>query len=145
VVQSAFPKARLGQATSNLQFFREIGGVIGLAILGSVMSGRFQTHFAAALPPALAQLIPGSQLSLFENPQLLLSPDAVARIQQGFAAYGPAGEALFAQLLATIRLSLAQAISDVFLVGALLIALGLIATLFLREIPLRGKDDPLSE
>jgi EmrB/QacA subfamily drug resistance transporter len=145
VVQSAFPKARLGQATSNLQFFREIGGVIGLATLGSVMTGRFQAHFAAALPPALAQVIPGGQLSRLENPQLLLSPDAVARIQQGFAAYGPAGDALFAQLLATIRLSLEQAISDVFLVGALLIALGLIATLFLREIPLRGKDDPLSE
>jgi EmrB/QacA subfamily drug resistance transporter len=145
VVQSAFPKARLGQATSNLQFFREIGGVIGLAILGSVMTGRFQTHFQAALPPALAQVIPASQLGPLENPQLLLSPDTVARIQQGFAAYGPAGEALFAQLMATIRLSLEQAISDVFLVGALLIALGLVATFFLREIPLRGKEDPLSE
>jgi EmrB/QacA subfamily drug resistance transporter len=145
VVQSAFSQERLGQVTSNLQFFREIGGVIGLAILGTVMTGRFQTHFEAALPPALAQIIPISQLSLFENPQLLLSPEAVARIQQGFAALGSTGDALFAQLIATIRLSLAQAISDVFLVGALLISLGLVATLFLREIPLRGKDGPASE
>jgi EmrB/QacA subfamily drug resistance transporter len=145
VVQSAFPKARLGQVTSNLQFFREIGGVIGLAILGSVMTGRFQTHFEAALPSTRAQIIPTSQLRLFENPQLLLSPETVARIQQAFAAYGAAGDSLFAQLIATIRLSLAQAISDVFLVGAMLIALGLVATLFLREIPLRGKDDPVAE
>jgi EmrB/QacA subfamily drug resistance transporter len=140
VVQSAFPRARLGQATSNLQFFREIGGVIGLAILGSVMTGRFQTHFEAALPSELAQGIPANQFSLFENPQLLLSPGAVARVQQGFAAYGPAGDALFAQLMATIRLGLAQAISDVFLVGAALITLGLVATFFLREIPLRRGD-----
>jgi EmrB/QacA subfamily drug resistance transporter len=137
VVQSAFPKERLGQVTSNLQFFREIGGTIGLAILGSVMTGRFQAHFEAALPPTLARAIPAGQLGALENPQLLLSQDAVARIQQGFAAYGPAGDALFGQLMATIRLGLAQAISDVFLVGTLLIVLGLITTLFLREIPLR--------
>jgi hypothetical protein len=109
------------------------------------MTRSFQPHFEAALPPELAQIIPASQISLFENPQLLLSQDAVTHIQQTFAAYGPAGEALFAQLMATIRLSLAQAISDVFLVGTLLITLGLIATFFLREIPLRGKDDPASE
>jgi EmrB/QacA subfamily drug resistance transporter len=145
VVQSAFPKARLGQVTSNLQFFREIGGVIGLAILGSVMTGRFQTHFEAALPPTLAQAIPANQLSMFENPQLLLSQVAVTRIQQGFAAYGPGGDALFAQLMATIRLSLAQAISDVFFVGALLIVLSLVAALFLREIPLRRGHEPVSE
>jgi hypothetical protein len=47
--------------------------------------------------------------------------------------------------MATIRLGLAQAISDVFLVGTLLITLGLIATLFLREIPLRRGDDPVTE
>jgi EmrB/QacA subfamily drug resistance transporter len=145
VVQSAFPRARLGQVTSNLQFFREIGGVIGLAILGSVMTRSFQTHFEAALPPELSQVIPASQISLFENPQLLLSQDAVAHIQQAFAAYGPAGEALFTQLMATIRLGLAQAISDVFVVGTLLIALGLIATFFLREIPLRRGDDPATD
>ena len=67
------------------------------------------------------------------------------RIQQGFAAYGPAGDALFAQLMATIRLGLAQAISEVFLVGTLLITFGLIATFFLREIPLRRKEGPGSE
>jgi EmrB/QacA subfamily drug resistance transporter len=145
VVQSAFPKARLGQVTSNLQFFREIGGVIGLAILGSVMTRSFQSHFEAALPAALAQVIPSNQLGVFENPQLLLSQDAVARIQQGFTAYGPAGDALFEQLMATIRLGLAQAISDVFLVGTLLITLGLIATFFLREIPLRRKDDHVND
>ncbi len=137
VVQSAFPRERLGQVTSNLQFFREIGGTIGLAILGSVMTTRFQTHFEAALPSTLARAIPASQLAVFENPQLLLSQDAVTRIQQGFAAYGPTGNALFDQLMATIRLALAQGISDVFLAGTLLIGLALVATLFLREIPLR--------
>jgi hypothetical protein len=127
--------------TSNLQFFREIGGTIGLALLGSVMTSRYQSHFTAALPSTLAHAIPASQLRALENPQLLLSQDAVTRIQQGFAAYGPTGNALFGQLMATIRLSLAQSISDAFVVGTLLIVLGLIATLFLREIPLRRRHD----
>jgi hypothetical protein len=63
VVQSAFPKARLGQVTSNLQFFREIGGVDLLDPRLS-MTRSFQTRRRAEL----AQVISASQLSLFEIP-----------------------------------------------------------------------------
>jgi EmrB/QacA subfamily drug resistance transporter len=137
IVQNAFPPARIGQVTGALSFFREIGGTIGLAVLGSVMTNRFQSQFQRHLPLILKQTIPPGQLAQLENPQLLLSPDAVARVQQGFDAYGPGGHALFLQLMATIHISLADAITWGFLVGACLIGAGFIATLCLREIPLR--------
>jgi EmrB/QacA subfamily drug resistance transporter len=143
IVQNAFPPSRIGQVTAATTFFREIGGTIGLAILGSVMTNRFVEQFQQHLPETLKQTIPPAQLAQFENPQLLLSSDAVNRIHQGFAAYGPAGEASFQQLIATIQVSLADAVTRCFLIGAFLIAAGFLATLFLREIPLRKRQQPV--
>jgi len=39
-VQSAVPRADLGAATSMTQFFRTIGGAIGLSLMGAVMTQR---------------------------------------------------------------------------------------------------------
>jgi EmrB/QacA subfamily drug resistance transporter len=47
-VQSAVPRADLGVATSVIQFFRAVGGAIGLSIMGAVMAQRL----AARLPMA---------------------------------------------------------------------------------------------
>lgn len=140
IVQNAFPPERIGQVTGALSFFREIGGTIGLAVLGSVMTNRFHEQFLLHLSPELRQSIPPAQLSQLDNPQLLLSPDAVEHIRQGFAAFGPSGMELFRQLMTAIQASLAEAIARGFLAGTLLIALGLCATLFLPEIPLRKRN-----
>lgn len=141
IVQNAFPRTRIGEVTAATNFFREIGGAMGLAILGSVMTNRFVDQFQQHLPAVLKRAIPAAQLAQFENPQLLLSSDAVARIHQGFAAHGPAGEAAFQQLIATIQVSLSDAVTRCFLIGALLITAGFLATLFLREIPLRKRNE----
>jgi EmrB/QacA subfamily drug resistance transporter len=50
VVQNAVPFSKLGVATSNLTFFRQIGGSIGLALLGTV----FGQRLTAELPGQLA-------------------------------------------------------------------------------------------
>ncbi len=139
IVQNAFPPERIGQVTGALNFFREIGGTIGLAVLGSVMTNRFHEQFLLHLSPALRQQVPPAQLAQLNNPQLLLSADVVTRVRQGFAAFGPAGLDLFQQLMAAIRVSLAEAITRGFFAGTVLIAAGFVATLFLREIPLRKK------
>ena len=39
-VQSAVPRADLGVATSMTQFFRTVGGVLGLSLMGVVMTRR---------------------------------------------------------------------------------------------------------
>jgi len=39
-VQSAVPRSELGMATSMIQFFRTVGGAIGLAVMGAVMAWR---------------------------------------------------------------------------------------------------------
>ena len=61
VVQNAVPFSQLGVATSNLTFFRQIGGSIGLAITGTIFGTRLIEEIpvqltAAGLPPqAVAQ------------------------------------------------------------------------------------------
>jgi hypothetical protein len=137
VVQNAFPNTMLGEVTATLTFFRSIGSTIGVAVMGTIMTNEFQNALQSNMPQALTRAVPASRLSQLQNPQVLLAPDVVARIQHAFAAFGPQGLVLFHQLIQAIRLSLATAITNVFFLGCIIMLLGLFATLFLRQIPLR--------
>jgi EmrB/QacA subfamily drug resistance transporter len=142
VVQNAFPFRQLGEVTASLQFFRSIGATIGVAILGTAMTNSFQSAFQSNLPQVLKQMVPPDRLSQLQNPQVLLAPQVMAKLQQAFHAFGPQGQVIFQQLVAAIRVSLATAITQVFMVGFVIMLLALIVTLFLREIPLRKSHTP---
>ncbi len=137
VVQNAFPYRQLGEVTASITFFRSIGSTIGVAVMGTIMTNTFQSALQSNMPQTLARLVPASRLAQLQNPQLLLAPDVVVRIQHSFAAFGAQGIVLFHQLIEAIRVSLATAITDVFFIGFIIMLLGLFVTLFLREIPLR--------
>lgn len=137
VVQNAFPPQVLGEVTSGLVFFRSIGGTLGAAILGSVLTNRFPSAFAANLPESIRQRVAPEQLGLLRDPQALVSPEAMARLQQAFGQLGPAGQQLFDQVMAALRVSLASAITELFAVGAVFMVLALLATAAIPEIPLR--------
>lgn len=137
VVQNAFPFSQLGQVTASLAFFRSIGGTISVAIFGSVMSNHFTAALRANLPDGITNLIPAANLAALENPQVLLSPQTTARLQQSLAQAGPRGQVIFEQFMSAVRLSLAGAIAEIFLVAAAAMVLALLLTLLLKEIPLR--------
>jgi hypothetical protein len=82
--------------------------------------------------------VPASVLSFFNNPQILLQPDALTKLQASFAARGPQGMAVFNQLVEAVKVGLATGIHNVFVFSLVLMILGLIAVLFLKEIELRG-------
>ena len=136
VVQNALPR-KIGQATSALIFFRSIGGTIGLAAMGSAMTSAYLPTFTNALPAAAKQL-PAKALAVFNNPQVLLSADTKAQLQSAFAAYGPQGTAIFNSILEAVKMGLAQGIHNVFVLSLGIMIAGLVAVLFLKEIPLRG-------
>ena len=94
VVQNAYPE-KIGAASSTLVFFRQIGGTIGLAAMGSALVSSYIPAFHAALPATLRHLLPSSILGAFDNPLVLLSPDALSRIRAGFAGYGAQGTAAY--------------------------------------------------
>jgi EmrB/QacA subfamily drug resistance transporter len=137
IVQNALPQ-KIGQATSALVFFRSIGGTIGLAAMGSVMTSAYLPAFNNALPAAIKRLLPAQVLSAFNNPQILLSPDAKAQLLTGLKAYGPQGMVLFNTLIEATKTALAQGIHNVFVLSLGTMIVGLVAVLFIKEIPVRG-------
>ncbi len=141
IVQNAFPFKRLGEVTASLQFFRSIGGTIGVAVLGTMMTNRFQSAVQANLPAALTRVASPESLAQSANPQALLAPEATAQLQKMFAQYGPQGMELFKQLMGAIRQSLATSITGLFAVSVAALIAGFVVTAFIREIPLRRSYD----
>jgi EmrB/QacA subfamily drug resistance transporter len=138
VVQNALPR-KIGQATSALVFFRQIGGTIGLAAMGSVMTSAYLPAFQNALPATVKRVAPAQLLAAFSNPQILLSPDALAHMQSTAAAGGPKAVALLNQVIEAVRVGLAQGIHNVFVLSMVIMIVGLVSVFFLKEIAVKGK------
>ena len=139
-VQSALPARYLGVGTSQIQFWRNIGGTVSSAVLGSLLAQRLpsaiQDQVAKLhLPPGFS--LPSSASS--NNPNALLDP---AKIAQAKAKLPPQALPLFDQVMHAIREALAVTLHDIFLVAIVLIALALIASLFMPDVPLRARMRP---
>lgn len=142
VVQNALP-GKIGQSTAALTFFRSIGGTIALAAMGSILNSAYLPAFQGALPSSIKQAAVVSQkaaqfLGTFNNPQILLQPGVEAKLQAGAAQQGPAGLTVFNQVIESVKVGLTAGIHDVFIMSVVIMLIGTVAVLFLREIPLRG-------
>jgi len=135
--QNAVSFSQLGVVTAVTQFARSIGGTLGAAIFGSLLVNRFGSTLQEALPPSAAAVIPPEQLARIQNPQVLLNPQISASIREGLAAAGPQAAQAYDALIGAIRMALAASLHETFLGGAVIVSLGVVAVLFLREIPLR--------
>ena len=136
-VQSALPTRYLGVGTSQFQFWRNVGGTAGAAILGTILAQRLpdaiSTQIAKVnLPPAFKNAL-GSSAS---NPNALLDP---AKIAAAKAKLSPQLAPLFDQAMHAVRQALALTLHDLFLIAMALSAVALIATLFMPDVPLRSR------
>jgi EmrB/QacA subfamily drug resistance transporter len=137
-VQSALPAQLTGVVTSQVQFWRNIGGTVGTAILGSVLAHRLPERIneavaALPLPPQARAALPQGT----GNAQALFDPAQIAATK---AALPPQAAAVFDQVIVAIRGALAASLHDVFLYGAVVVALGIVFSVFLEEVPLRGRE-----
>ena len=133
-VQNSVPFRLMGISTSALQFYRSIGGMLGLAVLGSVMAGRFASKLEDMVPETVTAVLPPGQLdAIKDNPQALIDPSAVDRLKAGFAQAGPDGARMVETLLGSLKTALAGAISDVFILASVVLALSLVVSLFLHR------------
>lgn len=75
-----------------------------------------------------------AKLTYLLNPQLLLDP---ARFNTIHKSLPVPIQAVFAQLVEALRQALAASLSNVFLTGAIILAVALVLTFFLKELSLR--------
>ncbi len=130
--QNAVPYSLLGAVTSATQFYRSVGGAVGLAALGALMATRFSSTLLELLPPSVKEALPAERLAALANdPQAVVDPDAVGALQGAASELGGGEWADY--LLTALREALASAIGDVFLAALGVLALAAVATLFLKE------------
>ncbi len=138
-VQNAVEHQFLGVATSTVQFYRTIGGALGLAIMGAFMSNRFSSHLTASLPEQVtSQIDPEILGTISDNPSAMVNPDGMAALTDRLSASG-GGEGLAYMVLGGLREALSGAVTDVFLVTFLWLLVSLVVTVFLKDVPLRTR------
>jgi EmrB/QacA subfamily drug resistance transporter len=133
-VQNAVSLDRLGVATSNLTFFRQIGGSVGLAVADTV----FASTFINRLPGALsARGVPSAVIQT-----LLARGQALTGVGSNTAALGralpPQLQGLVPQIIAGIKEALAAAVAQLFWITLAAGLLALVCTLVLRDTRLRS-------
>ena len=158
VVQNAVPFSKLGVATSNLTFFRQIGGSVGLAIAGTVFANALSTELpkkltpiveqiASTAPPAVAAQITAG----FQQNASNLDLNNLTGVGQSFgtaliSAVPAAIQPLFAPFKDALDTAFYDAFSfgvaQTFLMGVVTGLAALVCSLFIRELALRRSFGP---
>ena len=136
-VQSALPQRYLGVGTSQIQFWRNVGGTVSSAVLGSILAQRLPGAIASEiaklhLPAAFTSVLGKSA----GNPNQLLDPAQIAATK---AKLPTQLAPLYDQAMHAVRNALALTLHDLFLIAIALSAIALIATLFMPDVPLRSR------
>jgi EmrB/QacA subfamily drug resistance transporter len=131
VVQSAFPYRLLGTANAARQFFNNLGAVVGVPVMATIVIETLKNELPRHLPTAVRPKLADAATS---GAQGLLAGQS-----QGLTeAFGKLPPAVAQQVLRAVRESLAIGTGRAFLLATVLVAMGLVIISFLPEIPLRG-------
>jgi MFS family permease len=120
-IQNSVEFRDMGAATSSITFFRQMGGSIGAAVFGAVLSSRLTHYLSEQL--AQAGVRPGGSTHVDAND--------VQAIQH-----------LAAPIKSIVLGAFSTALDDTFRVGVPFIVAALVIALFLREVPLRTGPGP---
>jgi hypothetical protein len=120
--QNAARRTDMAAATSGVTFFRSLGGAVGVAALGAVLTNRFVTELTERLRAAHLPVPSDAGAGLG-------TPKEIHRLPEPF--------------LGLLLESYTDALHTVFLVGVPVVLLGLVAVLALKELPLRTSAVPV--
>ena len=116
-VQNAVEFRDLGAATSSVTFFRQMGGAIGAAVFGAVLSSRLVQHLAEQL--ARAGIRPGSGGAGVDANNI----QAIHHLAE--------------PVKSVVLSAFASAMDDVFMVAVPFMVVAFVVALLLKEVPLR--------
>ena len=162
--QNALPRTSLGVGTGAVRFLGQLGGVLGVAIVGTVVNSTLASDIVKRLPASTVQKLTPAGVKFATNPQVLVNStyhDTVVKTAQSFAvrsatANVPPGpqhnqivqtisaqaihqtNTLLNQVFAALKESLAVAIQHGFITVLLFCGATVLVTFFLNDIPLSG-------
>jgi EmrB/QacA subfamily drug resistance transporter len=130
IAQNAVPTRMISSSVGALQFIRQMGGVIGLAIIGSIVNQRLQQEIPRHLDPRILAGIPASARANLLNPEALFSASG----QSGLTSLPPG---VAGAIVSAVKVSLSVALNEAFWIGLIVTLGALVLTVFIKEIPLR--------
>lgn len=129
VIQSVFPHDKLSFATSTMSVFRNIGGALSTAVLGSVLTSSLGSRL---------QSIGTENMSVLKaftgNAQSLTDP----RVMDALKGSMPSD--IFSRFAMQVKMAVASSVHEVFIIIAVILVVAFIATLFWKRITLRKKN-----
>jgi EmrB/QacA subfamily drug resistance transporter len=149
IVQNAVPFHELGVATSNLTFFRQIGGTVALAIVGTIFATSFQDQLGPQLGAAgvPAQVVTGfaqasSSGALDFNQLTGVGNLGTAILANMPAAVRPAIEPFIGNIVSGIHSAFSLGVASTFWIGVVAAAIAALAAASMRELALRRTAAP---
>jgi EmrB/QacA subfamily drug resistance transporter len=133
ILQNSVPHHLLGVVSSSAQFFRQIGGTLGVAVFGTLVTNRLQDSLNRELGQDLIAQTPPNLLSTLEEPRTLLNPSSLERLEAGFNAVGPQGVELYTRAVDAMRIALSDALGVVFFASVLVTGVAFLASFLMPE------------
>jgi hypothetical protein len=152
IVQNAVPFNMLGVATSNLTFFRQIGGTVALAIVGTLFGSQFAEQLvpqltAAGVPNQLVQQFSqGAANGQVDFNQLTgvgdMGQTILASVPEAFRSFV---EPFIGNIVDGIHRAFSLGVASTFWVGVVAAVLAAIAAAAMQELALRTSQAPAAE
>ncbi|MDR1727057.1 MAG: MFS transporter [Acidobacteriota bacterium] len=142
VAQYAMPKRLLGVATGALYFSVMLGQAIAPAVLGSAMNMKYKSTLAANLPEEAVALSDAKTLESLDDPKVLLSEPAMAKLEEDLGKTGPNGVALLGRTIDAIRLAMEAGLKAIFVIGAIAMALTFLTICLLPSLSIDTPPGP---
>jgi EmrB/QacA subfamily drug resistance transporter len=118
--QNSVPRQHMGTATSTMTFFRSMGGAIGTAVYGAVLTTRLKDHLTDIVPNATQSMVDG----LAKAANSVQALHGLKEPMKGWALHG-----------------LVNAMGDVFLVSLPFLVIALVIAIITPEQRLAGRTD----
>jgi EmrB/QacA subfamily drug resistance transporter len=160
--QNALPRTRLGIGTSAVRYLGQLGAVLGVAIVGTVVNNSLARELVQRIPASTVRQLTPQGFKYATSPQVLVNAqyyDTVVHTATSFAqssavAHVPPGpqhdqiaasvaaqavqqvQHLLNQVFEALRLSLAVAIQHGLVAVLLFCVAALVATFFLKDVPM---------
>lgn len=165
--QNSVPRSQLGVGTAAVRFFGQLGAVLGVAIVGSVVNSTLSSDIVTRVPASTIQRLTPQGFKYATDPQVLVNStyhNTVVQTAEHFAASAAAAHVppgpqhdqiaaaasaqaiqqvntLLTQVFDALKHSLAFAIQHglfvVFLLGCLMV----VGAIFMKDVPLTTREN----